>query len=89
MYCSAILAKERQETMDAESPQQHCLLCSELCQAARGAGPHSSQISFLDKNLDVLELVKLTQEALSQDKVVVVRGYVNTVHMGFSSTLRI
>ena len=78
MYCSAILAKERQETMDAESPRQHCLLCSGLGQAARGAGPHSSQISFLNKNLDVLELVKLTQEALSQDKVVVVRGYVNT-----------
>lgn len=42
------------------------------------AGPHSSQVSFLDKNLDGLELVKLAQEALSQDKVVVVRGYVDT-----------
>ena len=48
------------------------------------AGPHSSQVTFLDKNTDGSELFKLAQEALSQDKAVVVRGYVDTHGFDFN-----
>ena len=47
------------------------------------AGPSSSQVSFLDKN--TRELFKHAHEALSQDKVVVVRDYVNTHGFEFNT----
>lgn len=49
------------------------------------AVPSSSQVVFLDKGMDKQDLFILAREALSCDKVVVVRDYVDT--HGFEFTL--